>query len=80
MEKNFYEFRELVENLSEFLGYSKIQPFPTQIPMNPPVYIIPGQEDYLFSLLAFERGPISGLALHTKKGESIVFTTLPNKL
>jgi len=80
LEKSFYDYHELVEKISEFLGYDKNTPFPTQIPMNPPVYIIPGQEDFLFSLVAFDKGPISGVALHTKKGESIIFTQLPNKL
>lgn len=80
MEKAFYEFHEMVEKVSELLGYTKTEPFPAQIPMNPPVFIVPGQEDFLISLIAFDKGPISGVALYTEKGKNLVFKNLPKTL
>lgn len=70
METSFKSFHEMTENVSELLGYTENKKFPYGIRMGLPTYVIPGQEDRLLGLMAFDKGPYSGTEFFTLKNQN----------
>lgn len=74
IKKSFEDFHIMVEKICELLGFTENTNFPYEIPMEPGVLLFPGEEkEFLIGLIAFNRGPFSGVEFGARTTEENVF-------
>lgn len=74
IKRSFEDFHNMVEKICELLGFTENANFSHEIPMDPGFLLFPGQEkEFLIGIIAFNRGPFSGVEFGARTTEEKVF-------